>query len=136
QVRVCLPALVVARLTPGPVRWKLSAAERSLTRTTTGPAASEETLTVAPTRVSAIRLPGPTEPASWTGLAAGGLGAGEGGAVPTVKLPNMTVEWGSHWKWYEPSVNVTVQVTVPVCSTSVAWSTPGPVRWKSCWADR
>ena len=29
-----------------------------------------------------------------------------------------------------PSVNVTVQVTVPACSTSVALSTPGPVRWK------
>jgi hypothetical protein len=118
----------------------LSVAERSTTRRTTAPGFRDTTRSLEPARVSAMRLSGPTEPASWIALAAGGLGAGGGcvggGAPPTVKLPNIVVWCGSHWKWWVPSVKVTVHVTVPVVSTSVAWSTPGPVRWKLCSGDR
>jgi hypothetical protein len=63
------------------------------------------------------------------GFAGGGVVV-VGGSVPTVKLPNIVAECGSHWKWYVPAEKVTVQMNVPVCSTSVALSTPGPVRWK------
>ena len=65
---------------------------------------------------SAIRAPGPTEPRSFF---AGG-GAGGGGGVPTVKRRFISVGCASHWYVYRPSVNVTVHVTVPTNSMSVA----------------
>ena len=43
--------------------------------------------------------------------------------------------WGSHWKWYEPASSVTSQVVIPVVPTSVASSTPGPLRWKLWMSD-
>ena len=53
----------------------------------------------------------------------------------TSKSPFIWLEWGSHWKWYEPASSVTSQVVIPVVPTSVASSTPGPLKWKLWMSD-
>src|SRR5437870_946016 len=58
-----------------------------------------------------------------------GAGGGGGGARPTPNAPCMNEACGSHLNVYTLLVvNVTVHVTVPTNSMSVAMSTPGPCR--------
>ena len=66
------------------------------------------------------------------GVTGAGVGVGGGGAAtaPTVKLPFICDECGSHWKKYVPSVSVTVNVLSPTNSTSVATAAPGPEKSK------
>ncbi len=47
-----------------------------------------------------------------------------------LKLPFMTVLWGSHRKRYVPFLNVSFQVTVAFLPTTVFLFMRGPVRWK------
>ena len=59
---------------------------------------------MAPARVTLMRLPGPTEPASRVAEDGGGGGVlvvvvGGRVAEPTAKSPNIVVACGSHWKW-------------------------------------
>src|SRR5213079_15641 len=87
----------------------------------------------------AMLAPGPTEPRSFFALGFGAGGGGGGGdeTAPTVKLPCMSDGWASQLYLYVPSVNVTVHVTEPTNSMSVAWLTPGPWRsklWMLAWS--
>ena len=70
----------------------------------------------------AIFSPGPTLP----------LSVCTTGGVPTVNEPFMIVGCASQKNRYVPSVSVMFQLDSPVPSIEVAWSTPGPSRWKLC----
>ena len=64
-------------------------------------------------------------------------GAVGSGLTRDLEAPVHRLACGSHWNVYVPSWSVTVHVVVPVPLTSVASSTPGPVRWKlwmSAWS--
>jgi len=61
---------------------------------------------------------------------------GTGGAfVETVKLPLM-VAWTSHVNVYLPARSVSRQTGCSMSPTEGFSSTPGPVRWKLCVAER
>src|SRR5207237_2538155 len=87
----------VAFFTPGPVRWKLSTFERSLTVMTAGVGPASDVIFVPPAFRNEIERPGPTLPFTSSGV----------GVVtaPTVKLTCMSVGGASPWEVYVPSTD-------------------------------
>ena len=135
QVTLPRNAAPVAFETPGPERRNPSVADRSSTAIANVPA--ERPLDgrneLAEPAIDAL--------AFVAAGAGGGAGGGAGVVVvvtaPTVKLPRIWAECGSHWKKYVPSVSVTVNVLSPMPSTSVVTATPGPEKsklWKLEWS--
>ena len=106
---------MVAFVMLGPERRKPSVADRSSTTIENAPA--ERPLdgrnVLAEPAIDAVAFVGA---AGVTGTGVGGGGA----TAPTVKLPFICDECGSHWKKYVPSVSVTVAVWSPTNATSVA----------------